>query len=208
MHQTSFDSRFGSVGDQEGRPTCVSFAVTGAHQRLLKTPELSVESAIHAAKLAGCSSVSEATTVEHALNGLRSHGQCAEDVWPYGKPAFPAVPGGYGQAVRFKRSKFAHLGPFTADSILARLEGDPLILTMRVVNEAWVAAARSGEITITQGEIGGLHAVLGLEPSTLNDGTRGALIRNSWGRDWGSSGYAIVGPDYLKSHLLRAHVLR
>jgi hypothetical protein len=204
----SLESRFGPAGDQLGRPNCVSFAVSGAHQFLVSNPVLSVESAVHAAKLAGCRSASEATSIDHALLGLRSFGQCSDALWPYGAPAYPNVASGYHAAARYKRSFFVQLWPFTIEAIVDRLRRSPVILTVRVVTEAWEAAAATGAITIITGETSTVHAVLALESAMLPDSQAGVLIRNSWGRDWGTHGFAIASEEYLQYHLLRAHALQ
>jgi hypothetical protein len=139
--------------------------------------------------------------------GVMQIGQCTNPVWPYGLPSYPSVPSEYKKTPKLKRPNYSQMWPISVPDILAALARGVIVMTVRVIAEAWEEAAQTGIVAKTMGENAGNHAILALEPANLPGGTCAALFRNSWGADWGSGGFALVTFDYLEQHLLRAHTL-
>lgn len=195
------------VRDQGDRPTCVAFAVSGAHEWHAGDATVrSTEDAMWAAHQIGEVQGREATTVSWALEGLERHQHTCEASWPYGTPRWSS---GRPSAARDAANRralppWSDLGAATFDMVTAEMQAArPVVLTLAVVTAAWYHTA-----SLIDAEPGmktpGNHAVLAVgalvEPDRL-------IIKNSWGPAWGEHGYGYVTRRYYDHYALRAHLL-
>jgi hypothetical protein len=183
--------------DQGSRPTCLSWAVTAAHEFGLPDGRLSVEY-LHwnSGNYAGGRG-----TVLAAAGALRSEGQPDELQWPYLEHNDDADPGYLPPSTV--------VGPFSAAVLrLSQIDVDVLstelssgylpVIALRVT-DAFVAAAggvirpdgsgSDGHAVVAVGiaRFAGAHGLGGVMP-----GERLVCVRNSWGRGWGVDGYALI----------------
>lgn len=198
------------VGDQGDRPTCVAFAVGGAHEWLAADGELrSAEDAMWAAHQIGTVPGREEISVRWALEGLSAHEHASEQAWPYGTPQWPAgrPAAALGCANRRALPAWLRLQPLSFTAIREQLAaGNAVLVSLRVVPAAW----RRPDATI-DAEPGrkapGNHAVLAVGATKPGEDPERAIVKNSWGPQWGRDGYGYLTRRYLESYGVRMHVL-
>jgi len=198
------------VRDQGGRPTCVAFAVSGAHEWLAADRELrSAEDAMWAAHQIGTVPGREEISVRWALEGLSAHEHASEQAWPYGTPQWPAGRPAAALEAPNRRalSSWWRLQPLSFATIRAQVaEGNAVLVSLRVVPAAW----RRPDATI-DAEPGrkapGNHAVLAVGATEPGEDPERAIVKNSWGPRWGCDGYGYLSRRYLETYGLRMHVL-
>lgn len=207
------DSRSGwpDLSDQGPRPTCLSMAITAAHEYEVRT-SLSAEY-LHWAtgQYPGGRGNPHA-----AAQALRNDGQPPHEQWPYdvatddrdGQYAPPATVKGPYNCRRADR----YLADL--DGVIAELgQGRWPIVALRVTDA--FAAAGSG-IVLPDGPGRAGHAVLAvgvlavsgtsLEPH-LHDGERLLCVRNSWGAGWGVDGHKLISETALNDCHIASFVL-
>jgi hypothetical protein len=202
--------RFGPARDQGARPTCLAFAVSDAHAAL-RNPwaALSCEFAFyHAQRRAGLPPTAGARLPE-MLVALKEDGQPLEDDWPY-LANLPSDLDTYRppeKMVVFRRNGRSR--PVDIDEIIAHLDdGNPTIMLM-MLSDAFYMPDALGVVRATAGERPDptrRHAVVAVGHGTA-DGARVVLVRNSWGADWGISGYAWLPENFITPRLMRLAVL-
>ncbi|MFJ8895201.1 C1 family peptidase [Leifsonia sp. NPDC102414] len=143
--------------------------------------------------------------MEHALG---TWGQPALTEWPYDPEADPEgiIPDSAGTPPW-------HLAdltpvPLNPDAILNALVRGQVPMVMIEVRDSFYLPAGRDELDHLAAEekFYGNHAVVVVAAATRAEQSW-YLIRNSWGEDWGSNGYAWVSAGYLESTLVDAAVL-
>lgn len=183
------------VRDQKDRPTCLAFATSAAHE-MARTSKgyLSPEYLYHFAKGGrdlGC-------TFSSMSGVLRVEGQPAETDCPLlpGTPQPAWKPRGGLQVFR----RGSDLARVSIEHLLDAIrDGRTPVLGVRVIDGFF--RPRAPWVLATGGRSHGLHAVVGAGIGRYN-GTPAVLIRNSWGRGWADQGYAWLGEEFLKQHLV------
>ncbi|MBU4201422.1 MAG: C1 family peptidase [Verrucomicrobia bacterium] len=134
---------------------------------------------------------------------LKARGVCREALWPYNIRLFTVkpLPPCYAEAARHQVTTYQRLN--TLNEMKACLAmGLPFVFGFAVYEHVMSAAVeRTGKIRLPRpGErmVGG-HAVMAVG---YRDRTRSLLFRNSWGADWGQSGYGEIPYAYLESRNL------
>jgi hypothetical protein len=198
-----------AVRQQGDRPTCVAFAVSGAHEWMGRDDvRRSPEDAMWAAhEISGPQSVGEMTSVRNALEGLARHEQASEVAWPYGSPLWhEGRPGAALRATnRARCPEWKRLDDATIQTIRGELTNErAVVLTVGVVRAVWLEGA--GLIDAPEGKKApGNHAVLVVGVSEAWEGRQAVKIKNSWGPSWGRGGYGLVSERYLDSYAICAH---
>jgi len=198
------------VGDQGDRPTCVAFAVSGAHEWLAADSELrSAEDAMWAAHQIGTVPGREEVSVRWALEGLAAHEHASEQAWPYGAPQWPAgrpAPALDG-ANRRELPAWRRMQTLSFAAIREQLAaGNAVLVSLRVVPAAW--RRPDARIDVAPGrKAPGTHAVLAVGATEPGEDPERAIVKNSWGPRWGRNGYGYLSRRYLESYGLRMHVL-
>ena len=191
----------GPVRDQGARPTCLSQAVTAAHEHARESiVQLSPEYLHH---FASGGSDGAGVSMADVSATLSTEGQPAESDCPYqadGLPCGWSAPVG----VRLYRRASIAKKPLAAEVEAALNAGRAPILGISLPDAFHTPA--SPWVISPQGTVVGRHAVPVVGVGT-SDGDRYYLIRNSWGPEWADGGYAWLDGSFLRRHLQEILVL-
>lgn len=199
----------GPVRDQGRRPTCLSFAASAAHEQARGDLDpLCVEWLFyHAAQRAG-TGLRQGTTIPDTRHVLQVLGQPLDQFWPYsGSPAFgTAWRPPMGKVPLFRCESDGSSTDLRQVREILNLD-KPVVLALFISDaftEATTWLRKGPEIILPDDgepidrERG--HAVVAVGHGRL--GSEGLiLVRNSWGRAWGSDGHAWVRDSYLSRRL-------
>ncbi|MBS1888296.1 MAG: C1 family peptidase [Actinobacteria bacterium] len=197
------------VRNQGDRPTCVAFAVSGAHDWMGGDGvERSPEDAMWAAHRVMPREIEgEETSVHHALEGLRQYEHAGEAAWPYGAPRWNE---GRPEAAldpknRISPPEWRRLEEMAIPVIRNELVSErAVVLTLGVVRRVWLGG--DGMIDSPAGEkVPGNHAVLVVGASEDGESEQTLKVRNSWGPRWGHGGYGLISERYLGAYGICAH---
>jgi hypothetical protein len=198
------------VRNQGDRPTCAGFAVSAAHEWAAAEGEFrSPEHAIWAGHQIRSVPGREETAIAWSLEGLSRHRHATENAWPYGTPHWsmgpPEAVGDDANTRALPPSR--PLDPPWFDAVREALAaGDPVILTIAVVQPAWqtpqpMIDAEPGRRT--QGN----HAVIAVAITEAGETHEAVLVKNSWGSGWADNGYGTISRGYLDHYTRAAHCL-
>lgn len=194
----------GPSGDQGRRGTCLAWATTSARTcRLDSTSDLSVEY-LHWATGRYPDGRGQVASVAQAL---RHEGQPPSSQWPYDQalddsstayepPAAVVGP--------FEHAEVRAMGIEVSKLLATLAAGDAPVLILGVT-DAFLSA--EGGIVVDDGPGRGLHAVLVVGAATVRNAgfgwvepeSRMFCVRNSWGRDWGVDGHALMSAAAVAS---------
>lgn len=188
------------VRDQGPLPTCLSHAVSTAHEhrRAEQTP-LSADY-LHYHATGG--DWSRGSPVPRACATLKTKGQPREAACPPPGPAARAhwTPPAGLQSFR-RISKEVQPKADVAKNLLA---ADQVPILVIGLSHGFYAPSDPWNIDPV-GPAVAVHAVVGVAAGATSDDY--ILIRNSWGRSWGDDGHAWLGEEYLSKHLRQVLVL-
>ncbi len=203
--------RFGPARDQEGRETCLAFAMSDAHAAAIggAWSPLSCEFLFYQAKQRDTTSAHHGTTVPAMRAALEHDGQPAESGWPYvsqlptdlkrWKP--PAEVG-----TLFRRG--SDLNGTVFDEIWNAVQGDQPVLVGMTISDAFYTPGSDGVIDSDEPQDPTRkHAVVVVATGTQAK-KRLLLARNSWGTTWGRSGYAWLVERYTGPRIRVALVIK
>jgi hypothetical protein len=145
------------------------------------------------------------------LEALREDGQPHEMAWEY----LESLPADIGQWLPPTgiSSLFRRAGESSQDSIdtiIKELNEDRPVLTVMTLSSSFDWAQGTAPVSAKSGEaVDQLrrHAVISVGHGAIGK-QRAVLVRNSWGEDWGASGYAWLAEDYLAPRLVRIAKLK
>ncbi len=180
------------IRDQGARPTCLSFACSAAHERLLTTQEitsdaLSVEALygfalgyLHATTAAGLS-------LDSVSSALRHDGQPREAQWPYGTVS-ASVPD-----PEMFRCTSETVAATDVDVLMATLRSGQLLVGGFALGQSFRRPTAGMLPDVFEPPVIGFHA-MAIVGHTLTDDQRlgSFILRNSWGTGWGAEGYACM----------------
>jgi hypothetical protein len=142
---------------------------------------------------------------------LKEDGQPVESEWPYlaSVPSDLASwlpPAGISQVYR----RLGYLDTPTVDGIVRLLDEGRPVLTTSMLSDSFYLPGNDGVVDVVPGEGPDptrRHAVVAVGHGIRN-GERLILVRNSWGEEWGVSGYGWLTESFLRPRLIGVAVLR
>lgn len=102
-----------------------------------------------------------------------------------------------GRAQRLSNAKFGDA------AVSALASGRPIYLQLKIDSTVWSYRGIRGGVIPDYDRTNGGHAVAVVGYRTVASG-RQFLIHNSWGTSWGERGYAWIGEDTIKRHIMDA----
>jgi len=146
--------------------------------------------------------VDDGTTLRQGVTSLKNYGLCKETSWPYDISKYATKPtaGCYTEALNRQVLTATNVTQ-TLDQMKACLQsGFPFVIGFMVYDSFF--SNNGGNIplpnTAAESLLGG-HAILVVG---YDDNTRRWICRNSWGLEWGQSGYFTMPFDYLTNRRL------
>ncbi|MBZ5576412.1 MAG: C1 family peptidase [Acidobacteriia bacterium] len=140
--------------------------------------------------------------IRDGIKTVANQGFCPETEWPYNPQKFATKPSplcfkdaGKNKAVGYQRLVSTNLNQLKG----CIASGFPFVFGFTVY-EAFESpqVAKSGVLNMPgpREKVVGGHAVLGVG---YDDSTQRFIVRNSWGKDWGTKGYFTIPYAYLTS---------
>ncbi len=134
----------------------------------------------------------DGSSIRGAMKGWHKHGVCSERIWPYKKNAknerltasrqLDALSRPLGNYYRVRHLHLSHM-----HSALAEAD---ILYASASVHEGWDEVDSETGIIPFSGDVAGGHAF-----SIVGYNDIGFWIQNSWGRDWGRDGFALLTYD-------------
>lgn len=197
-----------TIENQGETNSCVANAVAGAYEYLVKR-HLDEDEAYDVSRLfiyynaraiEGADIEDQGSVIANAIEGLKQHGACSEETWPFDQEAVNEEPNeeAYEEARHFVIEDTEHV-PTTLEAWQRCLaEGYPVIFGLALYN-SFDTQRQKGMVPMptdkeaTRGSHGG-HAMLCVGYS---DKDKVFIVRNSWGTDWGDDGYCYIPYRYI-----------
>jgi hypothetical protein len=195
------------VEDQGDLGSCVANAVAGAYEYLLKrhrgddawdVSRLYVY--YNGRKRMGTEEEDSGTVISCAIDGLKEDGACSEDTWPYDVETFTEEPSedAYSEGGQFLVED-VQLVPTTLDAWKSALaDGYPIIFGLALYDSFDVQKKR-GLVPLPSPKEASRESHSGHSMLCVgySDPDQVFIVRNSWGTDWGDSGYCYIPYQYL-----------
>lgn len=195
--------------------SCVANAFAGAYEYLAKRTlgESGDVSRLfiyyNARSVEGMESEDEGTTMTAAIEALKEYGACSEDYWANDEEMILEEPDedSYSQASSFKVVEEEYLETDLELWKQTLAQGYPIAFALNTFNSFDSATTNKGRVPLprtreTERETHGWHAMLCVGYS---DPDQRFIVRNSWGEEWGDSGYCYIPYDYIIHQNLNAH---
>lgn len=137
--------------------------------------------------------------IRDGIKSVASQGVCTEGVWPYLKANVLKKPSkrAYSLARKYRAVEYQRMMHHLDQLKSCLADGYPFVFGIKVFTSFQGAAVkRTGKLDMPRrGEKAiGLHAVLAVG---YEDQSRRFIVRNSWGRQWGTHGYFTMPYEYL-----------
>jgi hypothetical protein len=196
-----------AVEDQGDTNSCVANAVAGAYEYLIKRHwgedgyDVSRLFIYYNARVIDDDGIEdEGSVIEHAIDSLTTYGACAEACWPFDEDAINEEPDedAYEEAAGFLIEDVSVV-PTELDAWRRCLaDGYPIIFGLQLYH-SFDNHRRRGLVPVptrreASREDHGGHAMLCVGYS---DRDQVFIVRNSWGSDWGDSGYCYIPYRYI-----------
>ena len=199
------------VRHQGARSSCLIFAVTSAHEKLVSSAShLCVEYLyLNAILRDPAPNIAVGTTMQAVAEALEMDGQPLETAWPYlsSQPTITSwiAPSPIGQVWKAKSRSTSK----AFDDVTALLDAGRLVILGLIITASFLRCDKSGHLPVlTPDPSRAGHAVLAVGYGTDTSNKRYLLVRNSWGLKWGEGGYGWLAETYITAQLAQAAVLQ
>ena len=136
--------------------------------------------------------------LRNGMRAVQKYGICTEKLWPYDIAKFSVKPTDECYQAALERTITAYQSLSTIDDVLHAVnDNKPVVIGVTVYdNFDYISKSDSVIQKPDNSDQGGGHAmtVVGYDMAK-----RQFLVKNSFGRDWGDSGYAWLPFDYAES---------
>ncbi|WP_066071653.1 C1 family peptidase [Neobacillus soli] len=205
---------FPEVRDQGRRGTCTAFAVTSSHEHHRNLNErLSEEFLFSCAKSLQGAYDDSGVSIPTALESIVRWGHTTNTLLPYNESSvlplkFKDIP-----PVILKDAKSRKIASYnTINQIITHIESqlkkERSVIAGVVVHPTFWLTADNNFIDVPAIEsVEGYHAIVIVGYGERDDGKKCFIIRNSWGSDWGDSGYAYISYDYFIKYNMGAWII-
>ncbi len=197
------------VEDQGELSSCVANAVAGAYEYLVKrhrgddaydVSRLFVY--YNARKRQGAEGEDDGSIIADAIEGLREDGACSEDTWPYDPDTVAEEPSGeaYEEASQFLVEDMQLVATTLEAWKGALADGYPIVFGLSLF-DSFDQQKKAGLVPLPSPKEASRESHSGHSMLCVgySDPDRVFIVRNSWGSDWGDSGYCYIPYDYLMS---------
>ena len=203
---------FTEIKNQGPQGACMSFSMVSVFEYFMKknrveTPDLSEQFLYYnARKRTGREQFDEGSNSVASIQTLCEEGICVEDAWPYNTDAYATEPSkeAYKEAQR-RRVKRAVMVEKKIEALKSALDdGLPVVFAVDLF-PSFVKGVNGFISMPTDEEIKQLkdsgenhsHAMV---LCGFNDKQQVFKVRNSWGKDFGDSGYCYLSYDYIMQY--------
>lgn len=209
MTDVDLRAELGEARDQRRRPTCLVFAVSGAHEASRKSAEyLSTEVLFYCGVQRSHRDPRRGLSRTAVGEALREDGQPVENAWPY-LPDSPDAASWKLPAISVPSHKaVVTFVPRTSAEVRAAVcAGMPVVLVVSLTL-AMYAPDKEGIVRggPTDRAVASKHALLAVGAGHRVDGEY-ILVRNSWGQHWGFLGHGWLHDAYLAAQLQNTGVI-
>jgi hypothetical protein len=144
----------------------------------------------------------EGSSCRGAMKGWHRHGVCTDDLWPYRDKKseeirfIPPMKGWQQDAAQRPLGAYYRINKDSIADMQAAINEVGAIYVSAMVHTGWFLKKQKklSMIPFKEGDIGGhAFAITGYT-------TEGFIVQNSWGKDWGYLGFAILGYDDWVQH--------
>lgn len=149
------------------------------------------------------------TTMQAAIEALKKHGACNEDLWPNDEDSITEEPDGdaYDHASHFRITEAEYVETRLDLYRHTLAEGYPIAFCLNTFSSFDDATENRGRIPIPkkteqEREEHGWHAMLCVG---YLDKDQMFIVRNSWGNEWGDKGYCYIPYKYVIHETLNGH---
>ncbi|PTL80303.1 C1 family peptidase [Vitiosangium sp. GDMCC 1.1324] len=198
-----------TIENQGETNSCVANAVAGAYEYLVKRHleedayDVSRLFIYYNARALERDDIKdEGSIIANAIEGLKEHGACSEETWPFDKETVNEEPSeeAYEEAQQFVIEDTEQVPTNLEAWKRCLAEGYPIIFGISLY-KSFDAQRQKGLVPMptdkeaARGSHGG-HAMLCVGYS---DADKVFIVRNSWGTNWGDNGYCYIPYRYLIS---------
>ncbi len=137
--------------------------------------------------------------IRDGIKSVNKQGVCPETLWPYVENKFTQKPPpkAYADALRYQALSYQRITPNLPQMKGCLASGYPFVFGFTVYESfESTTVAKTGKLNMPKKteQVAGGHAVVAVG---YDNKAKRFIVRNSWGSDWGMSGYFTMPYDYL-----------
>jgi C1A family cysteine protease len=139
--------------------------------------------------------------LKSTLEAAKDYGICTEEIWPYDISLFATMPSdeAYSDALKRRINNYEYIKNDAEVKEVLNLYSKPVLIGMYVF-EAFMIANKNNfliDVPTENEKFEGGHAVSVVGYTDECN----FIIKNSFGKDWGDNGYALLSPEYTQKYV-------